>query len=220
MLEELGLPYEVRYVNIGIGEQFEPSFLRISPNNRIPPIVDPDGPGGAPVSIFESGAILQYLGRKFGKLYPGDERQRIKVEQWLFWQVGGLGPMAGQAHHFRGYAPERIPYAIRRYTNEVNRLYGVMDRHLTDRDFLAGDHSIADIACVGWIVPHEMQGQTLTEFPHLERWFKTMMARPAVMRGMAVGKEKRKNTNYANDKRAQAILFGNSSPASGARISS
>jgi GST-like protein len=211
MLEELGLPYEVRYVNIGIGEQFEPSFLRISPNNRIPAIIDPDGPGGAPVSIFESGAILQYLGRKFGKLYPDDEQQKIEVEQWLFWQVGGLGPMAGQAHHFREYAPEKISYAIRRYTNEVNRLYGVMDRRLADRDFLAGDYSIADIACVGWIVPHEMQGQTLNEFPHLERWFKTMMARPAVMRGMAVGKEKRKNTNYANDKRAQAILFGNSS---------
>jgi GST-like protein len=211
MLEELGLPYAVRYVNIGKGEQFEPSFLGISPNNRIPAIVDPDAPGGAPLSIFESGAILTYLGRKFGKLYPVDERQRIEIEQWLFWQVGGLGPMAGQAHHFRQYAPETISYAIRRYTNEVSRLYGVMERRLADRDFLAGDYSIADIACIGWIVPHEKQGQTLDQFPRLERWFKTLMARPAVTRGIAVGKERRGKTNFATDKRAKAILFGNSS---------
>ena len=137
-------------VNIGKGEQFRPEFLAIAPNNRMPAIVDPDGPGGKPISVFEFGAILQYLGRKTGKFYPADERQRVAVEEWLFWQVGGLGPMAGQANHFRLYAPEKVPYAIDRYTNEVNRLYGVMNRRLADREFLAGDYSIADIACVGW----------------------------------------------------------------------
>ena len=151
MLEELGVPYDVKYVNIGRGEQFEPAFLKIAPNNRMPAIVDPEGPGGEPISIFESGAILQYLGRKFGKFYPADERERVEVEQWLFWQMGGLGPMAGQAHHFRIYAPEKIHYAIDRYTNECNRLYGVMNKRLADREFLAGDYSIADMACIGWI---------------------------------------------------------------------
>jgi GST-like protein len=133
MLEELGVPYEVKYVNIGKGEQFEPDFLKISPNNRMPAIVDPEGPDGKPISVFESGAILQYLGRKFGRFYPAEERARVEVEQWLFWQMGGLGPMAGQAHHFRQYAPEQVPYAIARYTNEVNRLYGVMNRRLFHR---------------------------------------------------------------------------------------
>ena len=133
MLEELGAPYVVKYVNIGKGEQFEPSFLTIAPNNRMPAIIDPEGPGGAPISIFESGAILQYLGRKFGKFYPADERGRVEVDQWLFWQMGGLGPMAGQAHHFRQYAPEKLPYAIDRYTNECTRLYGVINKRLADR---------------------------------------------------------------------------------------
>ncbi|UUP18957.1 glutathione S-transferase family protein [Nitratireductor thuwali] len=206
MLEELGVPYEVHYVNIGKGEQFRPEFLKIAPNNRMPAIVDPEGPGGEPISIFESGAILQYLGRKFGKFYPQDERQRVEVEQWLFWQMGGLGPMAGQAHHFRQYAPEKVPYAIERYTNEVNRLYGVMNKRLADRDFLAGDYSIADIASVGWVKPHERQGQDLNDFPNLKRWFETIMARPAVQRGLAVGKEKR--GNIAEDKEAQKVLFG------------
>lgn len=206
MLEELGAPYEVRYVNIGRGEQFEPEFLKIAPNNRIPAIVDPDGPGGEPISIFESGAILQYLGRKFGAFYPADERARVEVEQWLFWQMGGLGPMAGQAHHFRQYAPEKIPYGIERYTNECNRLYGVLNKRLADREFIAGEYSIADMASVGWIRPYKNQGQELEDFPHLKRWFDTMMARPAVQRGIELGQEHRRN--IAGDKEAQKILFG------------
>ncbi len=206
MLEELGVPYDVKFVNIGRGEQFEPSFLKIAPNNRMPAIVDPDGPGGEPISIFEFGAILQYLGRKYGKLYPSDERARVEVEQWLFWQMAGLGPMAGQAHHFRNYAPEKIQYGIDRYTNECNRLYGVMNKRLADRDYLAGDYSIADIACIGWIRPYKNQGQDLDDFPHLKKWFETVMARPAVERGMAVGAEVRQN--LADDKEAQKVLFG------------
>jgi len=206
MLEELGVTYVVKYVNIGKGEQFEPSFLKIAPNNRMPAIVDPEGPDGKPISIFESGAIMQYLGRKFGKFYPSDERTRVDVEQWLFWQVGGLGPMAGQAHHFRQYAPEKLPYAIDRYTNEVNRLYGVMNKRLADRDFLAGDYSIADMAAIGWVRSYRNQGQDLEDFPHLKRWFDAIMARPAVERGVAIGQEQR--SNLADDKEAQKVLFG------------
>ena len=205
MLEELGVPYEVKFVNIGKGEQFEPSFLAIAPNNRMPAIVDPEGPGGEPISVFESGAILQYLGRKFGRFYPADERGRVDVDQWLMWQMGGLGPMAGQAHHFRQYAPEEVPYAVARYTNELNRLYGVMNKRLTDRDYLAGEYSIADIACIGWVRPHRNQGQDLEDFPNLKRWFETVMARPAVGRGMAVGQEFRRN--LGDDKEAQKVLF-------------
>ena len=208
MLEELGVPYNLHYVNIGTGDQFKPDFLAIAPNNRMPAIVDPEGPDGAPISVFESGAILQYLGRKFGQFYPSDERARVEVDQWLMWQMGGLGPMAGQAHHFRQYAPEKIAYGIDRYTNEVNRLYGVMNRRLADRDFLAGDYSIADMACIGWVVPYERQGQDLNEFPNLKRWFETMKARPAVHKGIAIGKEEREKANLATDKNAQAILFG------------
>ncbi|MDQ2633907.1 MAG: glutathione S-transferase N-terminal domain-containing protein [Pseudomonadota bacterium] len=206
MLEELGVPYEVKYVNIGKGEQFEPSFLRIAPNNRMPAIVDPEGPDGQPISIFESGAILQYLGRKFGKFYPADERARVAVEEWLFWQVGGLGPMAGQAHHFRQYAPEKLPYAIDRYTNEVNRLYGVMDKRLADHEFLAGDYSIADMAAIGWTRSYKNQGQDLDDFTNLKRWFDAILARPAVERAVAVGQERR--NNLADDKEAQKVLFG------------
>ncbi|MBT1155275.1 glutathione S-transferase family protein [Aminobacter anthyllidis] len=212
MLEELGVPYTVKYINIGKGEQFEPSFLKIAPNNRMPAIVDPEGPtadgkwGGEPISIFESGAILQYLGRKFGKLYPADERGRAEVDQWLFWQVGGLGPMAGQAHHFRQYAPEKIAYGIDRYTNEVNRLYGVMNKRLADREFLAGDYSIADIASLGWVKPYKNQGQEIDDFPHLKRWFDTLLARPAVVRGLTIGEDHRRN--LADDKEAQKVLFG------------
>ncbi len=209
MLEELGVPYEVKYINIGKGEQFAPDFLAIAPNNRMPAIVDHDGPGGAPIPVFESGAILQYLGRKFKKFYPvEDERARVATEEWLFWQMGGLGPMAGQAHHFRQYAPEKVDYGINRYTNEVNRLYGVMNRRLEQHEFLAGDYSIADMACIGWIIPYERQGQDLHDFPHLKRWFETMKARPAVRRGIDVGKEERDRNNLATDKQAQAILFG------------
>jgi GST-like protein len=206
MLEELGVPYEVKYVNIGKGEQFEPSFLKIAPNNRMPAIIDPEGPARQPISIFESGAILQYLGRKFGKFYPADERTRVEVEQWLFWQVGGLGPMAGQAHHFRQYAPEKLPYAIKRYTDEVNRLYGVMNKRLADREFLASDYSIADMASIGWTRSYKNQGQDLEDFPHLKRWFDTILARPAVERAVAVGQERR--NNLADDKQAQKVLFG------------
>ena len=208
MLEELGAPYEVRYVDIGRGDQFAPDFLRIAPNNRMPAIVDPEGPGGAPISVFESGAILQYLGRKFDRFYPADPRARTAVDEWLFWQMGGLGPMAGQAHHFRQYAPETVPYAIERYTNEVNRLYGVMNTRLADHEFLAGDYSIADMASIGWVVPHERQGQDLGDFPNLKRWFEAMKARPAVEAGLAVGRDRREQTNLRDDKDAQAILFG------------
>ncbi|MBC8128831.1 MAG: glutathione S-transferase family protein [Rhizobiaceae bacterium] len=206
LLEEVGVPYAVRYVNIGKGEQFEPSFLAIAPNNRMPAIVDPDGPGGESISVFESGAILQYLGRKFGQFYPQEERARVAVEEWLFWQVGGLGPMAGQAHHFRQYAPEPIQYGIDRYTNEVHRLYGVMDRRLAKTEFLGGDYSIADMAAIGWVVPHKNQGQDLEEFPNLKRWFEALKARPAVERGLALGAERR--ANLADDKDAQKVLFG------------
>ena len=208
MLEELGIPYDLHFVDILRGEQFEPEFLAISPNNRMPAIIDPEGPGGGPISVFESGAILQYLGRKFGRFYPADERQRVEVEQWLFWQVGGLGPMCGQAHHFRGYAPEEVPYAIERYTNEVNRLYGVMNRRLADRDFLAGDYSIADMACIGWVKPHKRQGQDLNDFPNVKRWFETMMTRPAVERGIRAGEEKRLSINeMTKDREAWKLLF-------------
>ena len=186
MLEECGLPYELKPVNINKGEQFDPHFLSISPNNRIPAIVDPDGPGRKPIGIFESGAILQYLGRKTGKFYPKNERDLVEVDQWLFWQVGGLGPMAGQAHHFRGDAPE-IPYAIARYTDEVNRLYGVMEKRLADRDYLAHRYSIADIACWGWSRSWKRQGQDIEQFPRVKAWHERIAARPAVQRGVAVG---------------------------------
>ena len=211
MLEECKLPYVVRPVNIGVGDQFRPSFLRIAPNNRMPAIVDPDGPGGKPISIFESGAILQYLGRKTGKFYPASERQRVEVDQWLFWQMAGLGPMAGQAHHFRQYAQEKIPYAIKRYTDEVNRLYGVMERRLKDRDYLAGRYSIADIACWGWVVPYKNQGQRLEDFPRLKDWFERVGARPAVKRGFALGRDWRRGTLGDKTKEAEQarkVLFG------------
>jgi len=209
MLEELGVPYAVKYINISKGEQFASDFLAIAPNNRMPAIVDPDGPGGAPISVFESGAILQYLGRKYGKYYPADERQRVQVEEWLYWQVGGLGPMVGQANHFRQYAPEKIEYGINRYTNEVNRLYGVMNKRLADRDFLAGDYSIADMAALGWVVQHESAGQDLNDFPNLKRWFETLKARPAVQKALEVGKEERaRQQHLSQDKEAQKILFG------------
>ncbi len=208
MLEELGVPYEVKYINIGTGDQFKPEFLAISPNNRMPAIVDPEGPDNKPISVFESGAILQYLGRKFDRFYPKDERARVETDEWLFWQVGGLGPMAGQAHHFRQYAPEKIEYGITRYTNEVNRLYGVMNTRLADRDYLAGDFSIADMAAIGWVIPHDRQGQNLSDFPNLNRWYQSVKSRPAVIRGINVGKDHSERTNLADDKEAQKVLFG------------
>jgi GST-like protein len=208
MLEECGLPYEIKPVNIGKGDQFKPEFLAISPNNRMPAIVDPDGPGGKAVSVFESGAILQYLGRKMGAFYPSDEAGRVEVEQWLFWQVGGLGPMAGQTHHFRNYAPEKVPYAIDRYTNEVNRLYGVLNKRVADRPFLAGDYSIADMACYPWAKLYANQGQDIAQFPHMKAWLDRCAARPAVAKGIVVGKELREGYNIAADKEIQKVLFG------------
>ncbi|MEM7214800.1 MAG: glutathione S-transferase N-terminal domain-containing protein [Pseudomonadota bacterium] len=208
MLEELGIPYNVNYVNIGAGDQFKPEFLAIAPNNRMPAIIDPEGPDGKPISVFESGAILQYLGRKFGKFYPSDERGRVEVDQWVMWQMGGLGPMAGQTHHFRVYAPEQVPYAIDRYTNEVNRLYGVLNKHLEGRDFIAGEYSIADIASIGWAILWERQGQDIKQFPNLEAWIERMKARPAVEKGLNLGIEKRQQSQFDKDEEQQKILFG------------
>ena len=210
-LEEMALPYETRFINILKGEQFEPSFLAISPNNRIPAITDPDGPDGAPLSLFESGAILQYLGRKTGLYYPQDPRAQAEVEQWLFWQVGGFGPMLGQAHHFRQYAQEKIDYAIERYTNEAHRLYGVLERALADREYLGGAYSIADMAVYGWAAAHENQGVDLREFSHVRGWFERVGGREAVRRGLALGKEKRAKTLAASSEEgaaARQILFG------------
>lgn len=209
LLEELGVPYNLNLVNIGAGDQFKPEFLKISPNNRMPAIVDPEGPGGEPISVFESGAILQYLGRKFGRFYPTDERKRVKVDEWLMWQMGGFGPMLGQNHHFRVYAPEKIPYAMDRYLNETHRLYGVLDKQLAGRDFVADEYSIADMAIVGWATGWERQGMELgKDFPNVQRWLEALKARPAVERGLAVGREMREQLNLADDKGAQSVLFG------------
>ncbi len=218
-LEELGLPYEIKSVNIGRGEQFQPDFLAISPNNRMPAIVDPDGPGGQPVSVFESGAILQYLGRKTGRFYgDGDERRQIEIEEWLYWQMANLGPMAGQAHHFRGYAPamiadqRQVAYGAIRYSNEVERLYGVLNRRLEGRDYICGDYSIADMATWPWTVPWKLQGITLSAFPHLEAWFHRMEARPAVEKAMAFGRDFRRepglNASGKEADDARKMLFG------------
>ncbi len=205
MLEECGLPYTVIPVNIGKGDQFKPDFLKLAPNNRMPAIVDHDGPGGEPISVFESGAILMYLGRKTGKFYPQDERGRVAVEEWLMWQMAGFGPMLGQTHHFRIYAPEKIEYAINRYTNEANRLYGVLNRRLEGRDYICGDYSIADMACIGWAKLWERQGQDIAQFPNVKAWIDRMLARPAVQKGLSVNKDDR---NAPRDAAAQAILFG------------
>jgi GSH-dependent disulfide-bond oxidoreductase len=207
-LEETGLAYRILPVNIGKGEQFRAQFLAIAPNNRIPAIVDAQPPGGGtPISVFESGAILLYLARKTGQLLSHDLRGEVETTQWLFWQMAGLGPMAGQNHHFGHYAPERIPYAIERYVKETNRLYGVLDRRLADRKFVAGDHySIADIACYPWIVPYERQQQRLEEFPNLARWFEDIKARPATVRAYARAAEI--NTAPSVSEESRRILFG------------
>jgi GST-like protein len=211
-LEEMGLPYRVHLVNIGAGEQFAPEFLAISPNNRIPAIVDPEGPDGAPVSIFESGAILQYLARKTGRFYGTTERERIGVDQWLMWQVGGVGPMAGQAHHFLHYAPrldppQVLPYAQDRYRREVGRLYRVLDGQLAKAEFVAGDFlSIADIAIWPWAQGWARQEQTVDDKPHFARWLAALKARPGFAAGMAVAAEKRTNA-LLTDRAAQDILF-------------
>jgi GSH-dependent disulfide-bond oxidoreductase len=205
-LEETGLPYRPVLVDIGKGEQFRPEFLAISPNNRIPAIVDhePAG-GGAPLSLFESGAILLYLAEKTGRFLPKDVRGRALTLEWLFWQVGGLGPMAGQNGHFGRYAPEKIPYAIERYTQETNRLYGVLDRQLARGPYIAGDYSIADMACYPWIVPHEAHGQRLEDFPQLKRWFDTIHERPATLRTYADVKPSYQRTVSDEERR---VLFG------------
>jgi GST-like protein len=212
MLEECGLPYNVIPVNIARGDQFNPAFLKISPNNRMPAIVDHDGPGGRPISVFESGAILQYLGRKTGKFYPASERARVAVDEWLFWQMANLGPKAGEANHFRRYAPENLPYALDRFGNEMNRLFGVMNTRLEDQGFLAGRYSIADMACVGWIRLFGRQqekegGEAFAEFPHLKRWLATVRARPAVQRGMHVRVEEASRVDLS-DPKVRAVLFG------------
>mgnify|MGYP002789101369 CR=1 len=192
-LEEMGLPYEIKPVNIGKGEQFAPAFMAISPNNRMPAIVDPEGPNGQPISIFESGAILQYLGRKSGKFYPSDERARIKVDEWLIWQVANLGPMAGQASHFINYAPKivddekLIEYGRTRYVNELNRLCGVAERELAQHDFLAGDYSIADMAAWPWLRGAHRLGQSFEDFPKLKQWVDRIYARPGVMTAVKKG---------------------------------
>ena len=211
-LEELELPYVIHPVNITRGDQFKPEYLAISPNNKMPAIVDPDGPGGEPVSIFESGAILQYLARRTGKLRGKGKRDRLVVEQWLFWQVAGFGPMAGQAHHFRHYAPEKIQYGIDRYTNELTRLYGVLDKQLAGRDFIANKYSIADIASYPWALSWEKQGQDISTFPNVKAWLARIGARPGVIRGMATGKDLvPQQVDLSQDKEAQKILFGNRS---------
>jgi GST-like protein len=207
-LEEAGLPYRIVPVNIGKGDQFKPEFLAISPNNRIPAIVDHEpADGGAPISVFESGAILQYLAEKTGRFLPADPRGRVEVTQWLFWQMGGLGPMAGQNHHFSQYAPQRIPYATDRYVKETNRLYGVLNKRLADRPFVAGTYSIADMAAYPWIVPHKNQGQRVEDFPNLKRWFEAIKTRPAVIRAYDRATEINTAATILTEE-AKRILFG------------
>ncbi len=214
-LEEMGLPYRVSYIDIGKGRQFEPEFLKMAPNNRMPVITDPDGPDGAPISIFESGAILQYLVRKTGRFGGPTERDRIEVDQWLMWQMGGVGPMAGQAHHFIKYAPtletpQVLPYAQDRYRDEVGRLYRILDNRLADRDFIAGDfYSIADMAIWPWARGWEGQEQIMSNKPRMMRWLTAIASRPAVKRAMKVGEEFRNRKRSAEEERAaQKVLFG------------
>jgi GST-like protein len=212
-LEEMGLDYRIVPVNIYAGAQFEPAFLAISPNNRMPAIVDHDPPGGgAPVSVFESGAILVYLAEKSGRFLPQDMRRRTEVLEWLMWQMGGLGPMLGQAGHFRFYAPEQIPYARERYDSEMLRLYGVLDRRLAGREYIAGDYSIADMACWPWIITYKRQEVNLDAFPNVRRWYKTLQARPALRRGYAAGGELGKPTGTWSDE-ARRHLSAHPDPA-------
>ena len=206
-LEEADVDYTIKPIDIGKGDQFAPDFLAIAPNNRIPAIVDHEpADGGEPLSLFESGAILQYLAEKTGQFLPSGGRDRANVLQWLFWQMGGLGPMLGQNHHFGIYAPEKIPYAINRYVKETERLYGVLDTQLKDREFIAGDYSIADMACYPWIVPHQAQQQNIDDFPHLKRWFEAIAARPAVQQAYAVADAWGSASPITDE--AKKILFG------------
>jgi GST-like protein len=206
-LEETGLPYRIVPVNIAKGEQFDPSFLAIAPNNRMPAIVDHDpAEAGPPVSVFDSGAILVYLAEKTGQFLPRDLRGRVEVLEWLFWQMAGLGPMAGQNHHFSQYAPERLPYAIDRYVKETARLYAVLNKRLADREYVAGAYSIADMASYPWVVPHDRQGQKLEDYPNLKRWFEAVAGRPAVVRAYARGAEI--NSQPTVNDESRKILFG------------
>jgi GST-like protein len=208
-LEEVGLPYNIVPVDITSGDQYEEEFLKISPNNKMPAIVDPEGPDGEPISLAESGAILLYLADKTGRFMPESERGRYLLLQWLMFQMGHVGPMLGQAHHFRGYAPERIPYAIERYTDEAARLYGVMDRRLSEAEYFAGsEYTIADMAIFPWLISHERQGQDLDDFPNVKRWYETIESRPAVARGREVGQELRRSLEEMDDDTRKA-LFGN-----------
>ena len=208
-LEEAQLPYQIKPVHIGRGEQFAPDFLRIAPNNRIPAIVDhTPRDGSEPLALFESGAILLYLADKTRQFIPEDLRGRNEALQWLFWQMGGLGPMAGQNHHFTQYAPEKLPYAIERYLKETARLYAVLDQRLADREFLAGEYSIADMASYPWIVPHERQGQNLDDFPHVKRWFNAIQARPATVRAYARAQEVNPDSKPTVDQASRQHLFG------------
>nr|WP_295888872.1 glutathione S-transferase N-terminal domain-containing protein [uncultured Devosia sp.] len=206
MLEELGVPWNYHRIDIGKGDQFKPEFLAISPNNKIPAIVDPEGPGGRPISIFESGAILKYLALKFGQFYPTDQRSQVKVDEWLFWQVGGFGPMLGQNNHFNVYAPEKIPYAQKRYSDETHRLFRVLNTQLEGRDYIAGDYSIADIASIGWAQSWERYGISKTEFRNFAAWIERLNARPAVERGLNWGKDVQSKP-LNEDKEAQKVLF-------------
>jgi GST-like protein len=211
-LEETQAPYRIVPVNIGQGEQFKPAFLAISPNNRMPAIVDhAPSDGGKPLSVFESGAILLYLAQKAEQFIPADVRGAAEVLQWLFWQVGGLGPMAGQNHHFNRYATEKIPYAIDRYVKETNRLYGVLDRRLADREFVAGAYSIADMASYPWIVPYEAQSQRLEDFPNLKRWFETVKNRPATVRAYALASKFNTTPGMTMTDEQRKVLFGQTS---------
>ncbi len=189
MLEELGVPYTTHFVNIGEGEQFKPEFLKISPNNKIPAIVDPNGPDGMPITVFESGAILKYLAQKFNKFYPTETRAQVKVDEWLSWQIAGLGPMVGQLAHFARFAKEKIPYAIERYHTETKRLYGVLDQQLEGQDYIAGEFSIADIATIGWMRGYKMQEIDIADYPNVGKWIERMLARDGVKKGFAVGQD-------------------------------
>ena len=208
MLEETGLPYEPHLVDFNTNDQHSPEFLSLNPNGKIPAIIDPNGPGGKPLGLFESGAILIYLAEKAGKFLPTDMRKRFDVLQWLMWQMGGLGPMAGQNHHFVQYAPERIPYAMERYVKETNRLYGVLNKRLADREFIAGEYSIADMACYPWIVPYKNQQQNLDDFPHLKRWFEAIYARPATARAYKLAKQVNPDKTPTVNEESKKILFG------------
>lgn len=210
LLEELGLPYEVKPVNIAAGDQFEPEFLAISPNNKMPAIVDPEGPDGESISVFESGAILIYLAEKTGRFLPTDPRGRYRTLEWLMFQMGSVGPMLGQAHHFRQYSPETLPYAIDRYTDEAARIYRVIDRRLTESEFIAADdYTIADVAVFPWLRSHENQGQDLDDYPNLKRWYGVIENRPAVKRGVEVLAEMRRQLNRDMDEETRSTLFGN-----------